>query len=463
MRNKRLLILTLPLLLSLSACSMINGGSNKVSDSIESNESLEESSEPKKDYSAINKEIKGSYNYFKYTTNLTEGSKGYGLTQDRLTSRTMASIGATGFLLGSYPVFVEEGLMKKDDAKAIVDGTFDTILRMQNDSTTSYEGCISHFVNMDNGKRFGESEVSTVDTAILVSGCITASQYFEDEELINKANQIWGNVDYNKYITQKGGKSYISMGVDNPTDANQLSPWDYYAEQWMIYILGAGNPNTNHRITSRYYKNVTRARGEYGGIEHIYSWFGSIFTYQYSQAFFNFKDYNDYKGNNFFDNSVKASQTAYKYCQDLKDRYKTFSESSWGLTACDAPRGYSGDLGALPNGAKLGSQDYLEILGTIAPTGAISSMPFTPEESYRALEYYQSLPDLNSNSFGLRDSFNLDYKGQEWYDADMIGIDKGVAVMQMYNYKNTDFISNLAMNNPYVIEGFLNNEFTPAV
>ena len=101
----------------------------------------------------------------------------------------------------------------------------------------------------------------------------------------------------------------------------------------------------------------------------------------------------------------------------------------------------------------------LNIQGTVAPTAAVSSMPFTPEQSYEALLYYQSNPDICDEKYGLVDSFNLDYLGDVWYDKDFIGIDKGIEVLQLYNYLNTDFVANLAMNNPYVIEGFINNDF----
>lgn len=458
--KQKILLFVVPLLLSISACNNNKESSTDSETDTSSSETI--------DYSPINEEIKRSYNYFKYMTNYTTDSKGYGLTQDRFSNRTSVSMAATGFLLGSYPVFVEEGLLKRDDAKNIVSKTFDTILRMQSDASTSYGGCLAHFVDKSNGKRLGSSEISTIDTAILVSGAITASQYFEDEALIEKANTIWGNVDFTKFAIKKNGKSYISMGVDAPDSANQLSPWDWYAEQLMIYILGAGNPVESHRISSTYYKRLNLPKGSYNNIEHIYSWHGSIFTYQYSHAFFNFKLYNDYQGVNYFDNSVKASQTSYAYSQDLSARFITNSDSSWGLTACDVPATnnngkvittYSGELGANPRGSNPSTTDYDMVYGTIAPTGAISSMPFTPVESMRALKYYQSLPNLNDEMYGLKDSFNLSYKGQEWYDEDYIGIDKGVAVMQMYNYKNPNFICNLAMKNPYVREGFINNEF----
>ena len=411
-----------------------------------------------KDLSPLYKEIEGCYNYFMDTTNFIEGSKGYGLTQDRLTNPSLSSIAATGFLIASYPVFIELKLMDYEIAKNIVNKTFDTILNIQSDNKTSYAGCLSHFVNKYTGERYEKSEISTIDTAILVSGVISAAQYFKGD-LIEKGNLIWSNVDFNKFETSKDGKPYISMGISDLDNPKQLSPWDYYAEQLMIYILGAGNPNQEHRISSKFYKNIAKIKGTYEGISHIYSWFGSLFTYQFSQAFYNFKLYNDENGINYFENSVNASKTNFLYCKSLEKIYKTFTTPSWGLTACDIPKGYSGELGTLPRGFDGGSYDYLLIQGTVAPTAALGSMPFIPNESYEALLYYQSNRYICDEKYGLRDSFNLDYLGEEWYDNDFIGIDKGIEVLQLYNYINTDFISNLSMNNPFVIQGFINNNF----
>ena len=410
------------------------------------------------DLTIFYKEIEGCYKYFMDTTNFIEDSKGYGLTQDRFTNSILSSIAATGFLIASYPVFVELKLIEYEIAKKIVNKTFDTILNIQADNETSYAGCISHFVNKMTGKKIETSEISTIDTAILVSGVISAAQYFKDD-LIKKGNLIWSNVDYNKFETTKDGKPYISMGISELENPKQLCPWDYYAEQLMIYILGAGNPNQKHRISSKFYKSISKVIGSYNGINHIYSWFGSLFTYQFSQAFYNFKLYDDENGINYFDNSVNASKTNYFFCKNLENAYKTFKTSAWGLTACDTPKGYNGELGANPRGFDGDSFEYLLIQGTVAPSAALGSMPFTPNESYEAFKYYISNKDIWDKKYGLIDSFNLDYLGEEWYDKDFIGIDKGIEVLQLYNYIKTDFVSNLAMNNPYVIEGFINNGF----
>ena len=446
---KKLILLLPALLISIVGC---NQGSKEKEPKEPEGETI--------DYTPINQEIKCCYTYFRYSTNLKEDSPGYGLTLDRWSNKSLSSIAATGFLLGSYPVFVEEGLMSKEEAGSIVDKTLDTVLRIQADEESAYGGCLAHFVNMSTGKRYDDSsEISTIDTAILVSGAITASEYFTETK--EKANTLWSNVDFNQFIIKSGGKSYIAMTINSLEDPTPKQAWDYYAEQLMIYILGVGNPNENHRISDLFYKNINKVTGTYGGISHIQSWHGSLFTYQYSQAFFNFRNYYDSKGRNYFQNSVKASQTAYKYCVDNKDKFKTFSEQSWGLTACDTPLKYSGLLGTPPRGANVTEypSTYKHIEGTVAPTAALGSMPFTPKESMRALKYYQSLERLNDEDFGLRDAFNLDFNGNQWWCGDYIGIDKFVEVLQLYNYKNTDFVCNLAMNNPHVIEGFTNNGF----
>lgn len=109
-----------------------------------------------KDLTPLYQELKACFNYFMDTTNFIEDSKGYGLTRNRFTDRSLSSIAATGFLIASYPVLVELKYMEYDITKNIVNKTFDTILNIQSDNTTSYAGCISHFVDKMTGKRYGK-------------------------------------------------------------------------------------------------------------------------------------------------------------------------------------------------------------------------------------------------------------------------------------------------------------------
>ena len=251
------------------------------------------------DMTPVTTEIKRTFNYFIRTTNLNEDSDGFGLVQDRFTISDMCSMASTGFGLAAYPIYVEEGLMDKNEAQSIVSKSLDTFIRMQSDPTTSYAGCISHFVNKQTAKRWGQVEISTIDTAILVSGAIVAGEYFKGE-VKEKAQLLWGNVDFNKFKVTVNGKEHISMGVTDPqaTPLQQISSWSGYAEHLMIYLLGAGNPVKARRFGPEIYANMTKTVGSYGENEFIYSWFGSLFTYQFSHAFFNFNLYKDNEGTN---------------------------------------------------------------------------------------------------------------------------------------------------------------------
>ena len=115
----------------------------------------------------------------------------------------------------------------------------------------------------------------------------------------------------------------------------------------------------------------------------------------------NFKLFKDENGINYYENNVNASKISYVYCKDLSKDYKTFNSPSQGLRECDIPKGYSGELGTKQRGFNPTSTDYLFIQGTVASTAAISSMPFTPEESYKALKYYQSNKNINDDKYGL--------------------------------------------------------------
>lgn len=181
---------------------------------------------------------------------------------------------------------------------------------------------------------------------------------------------------------------------------------------WWFIILVAGNPNPEHRISSKFYKTITKVTGSYNENNHIYSWFGSLFTYQFSHAFYNFKLYIDENDINYYTNCANTSKINHAYCKDLQKNYKTFSTPSWGLTACDTPKGYRVELGA-KRGFDGDSSDYLLIQGSDAPNAALESMQFTPDESYAALKYFQSNKEIWHNKYGLVDSFNLDYLRNE--------------------------------------------------
>lgn len=223
--------------------------------------------------------------------------------------------------------------------------------------------------------------------------------------------------------------------------------WNVYAEQLILYILGSGSPTYN--TGKNLYNSFKKPIGDYKEYKNIiHSWFGSLFTYQYSHAWVDFRDTFDDNGIDWFDNSIKATLANRQFCIDNKDKFKTFSDNSWGITASLCPSGYTSEGGALPSSAEIKND------GTIAPYGAISSIVFTPDFSIQALQnYYENYPSL-VGEYGLKSAFNLERK-TPWFSYEYLGIDKGITLTMIENYLDESIWQNF-MKNEYVQKGMNN-------
>lgn len=401
----------------------------------------------KKYESNIQQEMKGCFDFLWNEAQTDKQSDYYGLIQDRTSDKTTASIASVGFGLSALIVGAEEGYVTVDEAQERALGTLKTILRLQQDSTVAWNGFLSHFINLNTGKRVSGSEISSIDTAILVCGALSVGEYFGGE-VEQKALEVYSNVNWKSFEMQKGTKRYFSMAYNVDTQKLSTGCWDWYAEQLMLYVLGAGSPVEKYRTTDESYYDFTRKTGSWGGENFIYSYFGSIFTYQFSHAWIHFCGIEDENGTNWWQNSVDASLAAYQFCMDNAETSKTFAEGGWGLTACDTHLGYSGKLGAQPRGWNSDS-DYLKIQGTVAPCGAIGSVVFTPKQSLEALKLYQTEYRFLNGKYGLTDAYNLDVNE---YQTDYIGIDKGISLLMLSNFKN-GLIWQYTMQSDYVKNG----------
>lgn len=385
----------------------------------------------------IIKELKKSYNFFINEINTDNKSCGYGLIRDKtILANNIASIASVGYGLAALIIGIEHNWIKYKEAYDRANKTLDTFLK----SVEGKNGFYYHFVDMHNGKREWNCEISIIDTAIFICGAITAGEYFggtvkqKAEELYKKINWEWyRNKDTN----------YFYMGYT--PEKGFWGHWDMYAEQLMLYILGVASPT--FPINKNMYYEFQRRKANYKEIEEIvYTYCGALFTYQFSHAWIDFKNLKDAKGTNWFDNSVKATKANRQYCIDNANKFKTYGENSWGLTACLGPKGYCG-YGAEPCEANL----EVENDGTITPCGAIGSIVFTPEESIKAMEYYyNNFPKL-WGKYGFKDGYNLE-KGRPWFAKEYIGIDKGIEILMIENYLS-GLIWKYFMNNQYVQKG----------
>lgn len=231
--------------------------------------------------------------------------------------------------------------------------------------------------------------------------------------------------------------------------------WDMYAEQLMLYVLGAGSPT--FPINKTMYDDIRKEKESYEGIEDIvYTYCGTLFTYQFSHAWIDFRNKVDEEGISWFDNSIKATIANREYCIKNSKKFKTFGENSWGLTACVGPKGYSGGYGAKPSLANLDKEND----GTISPCGSAGSIVFTPELSIKALEnFYNNYPKLWCK-YGFKDAYNLE--NGEWYSKEVIGIDKGISMLMIENYLTGTiweyFMKNENIQKGLNILGIKNNE-----
>ncbi len=380
-------------------------------------------------------EMRGSFDFFWEQANSTPGSPGYGLIRDRYPgSEGIASMASVGFGLTAYLVGIEKGYITYEQAYERVDKTLDTLLSMDR-----VEGFYYHFVSMSTGKRAWDSELSNIDTAILMMGVLSVGEYFGGD-IAEKAMQIYREVNWPWFIDPNRNMFFMAYTPEKGFAGH----WDFYAEQLMLYVLAAGS-DTYPMDPSTYYA-FTRHYARYGeGQPFIHSWFGSIFTYQFSHAWIDFREYTDKEGVNWFDNSVEASLAHFNFAVNMQNKYKTLGPNAWGITASDGPDGYNGLYGAPPSGYD--NRAHV-VDDTIAPAGAIGSIVFLPEQAKAAMLNYYTYEKLQSR-YGFVDAYNLD---RNWFAKDVLGIDKGITLLMLANYEN-NFVYNIMMQNQIIQDG----------
>jgi len=380
-------------------------------------------------------EEKGCFDFFWHEANTDSSSPGYGLVRDKTdkNAKMISSIASVGFGLTAIIIGIERGWITYDQGYERTRGTLYTCLHHADQS----EGFFFHFLHIETAKKYEEAYdcASIIDTAILLNGAITSAEYFGGE-VANLFEAIYARVDWTKYYDKK--RNYFFMGYT--PERGGWGQWDHYAEQLMQYILGVASPT--HPVPPSIYEGFDRSLGKYAGFEFRNSPAGQIFTHQFSHAWFDFRKYVDHAGIDWYENSVIATKAQKQYCIDNPQNFKSFSENSWGLTACEGPNGYCG-YGSAPFHPNC---NPLINDGTVSPCAAIGSLIFAPEDVLPAMEYfYYEVPELWSQ-YGFLDSYNKD---QDWVCDIVIGIDKGISLLMIENYRS-GLIYDLYMKNKYI-------------
>jgi len=364
-----------------------------------------------------------------------------GLIKDRCNVREKdtslgASIASSGFGLTAICIADQRGYVSHSDARLRVIQTLSYLWH----KLPTHRGFFYHFANINTGERMWDSEVSSVDTALLLCGILTCREHFKDSTISELAHAIFDRVDWT-WLSED--TSLLPHGW-TPEFGFLPYKWDFYSELMMMYLLGMGSQS--HPLHREAWFAWKRTVFEYDGLRYIGS-FAPLFVHQYSQAWFDFRGKRD-RYADYFENSVIATDVHRRFCLELSEQFPDYSNALWGITASDSEKGYV-VWGGPP---AMGPID-----GTVVPAAAGGSLPFLPAATMRVMHTIREHYPNAWCRYGFVDAFN---PLTGWYDSDVIGIDTGI-IMIMAENARSGFVWETFMKNPEAQRGMEAAGFKP--
>lgn len=397
-----------------------------------------------------------------------------GMVFDR-SSITVISVGGVGFQLSALPIGVERGWITRaqGEERAI------RILRsLRAEPSNRKQGLYYHYLDPGGARPSSasyERVVSTIDSALLLAGALTAGSYFggATSEI---SEEMWREVDWRFFVpadeavAKASERGYVSLGwkpsnPNDPTGAGELLPYywvDSGDEHRLVTFLGVCAPEESKRLPPEMYYRLRRALGSDEGNEPFvwFPWSGALFTAFFAHCWIDYTAYGPDDPSRFgldcrprvdwWENSRRIVAMHRHRALANPEGLPTFGTNAWGLTACDAVSGYLvpgifPKLLAMPGcependfSAHQPQDHYGD--GTIAPYGAGCAIVFEPAASMAALKYYRSLTsaaggplvwrDPGTGGYGFQDSFNL---GTGWVAPDCVAIDQGPLILSIEN------------------------------
>jgi hypothetical protein len=404
-----------------------------------------------------------TFHFFERRSNLDNG-----LIADKTQPGSPASIAAVGLGLSAYVAGVERGLMPRETAVARTLAALRFFARSVQSAApdaSGYKGFYYHFLDMETGRRAWSSELSTIDTALLMAGVLTAGCYFrgaraEEEEIRDLADTLYRRVDWAWACTSSG-----TIGHGWTPEAGPLPyAWDRaYSEALLLYVLALGSPT--FPIPADGYRRWTSTfelKTAYG-IEYIYA--GPLFIHQLSHVWLDFRtirdDQNCAGGFDYFENSRRATLVHREYGIANPHGFKHYSKNGWGLTASDGPGPHVRTVdgvrrtffGYLARGAPFGPDD-----GTISPWAVVASLPFAPDVVCSAIHHaIERLGLKSSENAGFDASFNPTFPEKTgnpngWVSPWKFGLNQGPIVLMIENHLSGR-IWKLFQGSLYVVRG----------
>lgn len=376
-----------------------------------------------------------------------------GLARERSNGNTeTVTTGGSGFGIMSIPVAVNRSFITRAQGLA----RMQTIVAFLKNKAQKFHGVFPHWLNGTDGTVIPFSQkddgADLVETSFLMAGLLTARQYFDGADAAETTlradiNTLWNAVEWNWF--RQGGQNvlYWHWSPKYNWEMNlKIQGWN---EALITYILAA-SANTDSIPAAVYHTGFTRSGAMINGASY---WNyplplgpatgGPLFLAHYSFLGINPNGLSDAYAN-YQTQVVNHTKINYTYCVSNPKTYYGYSNACWGLTASDIPNGYAASH---PNND----------IGVISPTAALSSFPYTPEESMRALKFfYYTLGDKLFRNYGFTDAFSLQ---NLWYADSFLAIDQGPQIIMIENYRS-QLVWNLLTGCPEIKRGMKQLGFT---
>ncbi len=389
----------------------------------------------------------------------------WGIVKDRAANWAPASIAATGFGIPSFAIGVERKWITREQAAEITLNMlrfFAKSVQSADTNATGYKGFYYHFLKMNSGTREWKCELSSIDTGILMMGILFARNYYNLEntteaEIRSLAATLLGRMDWSFMQLPASGKHpYCISMAWSPENGLLNHGWSGYNEGLFLYVLAAGTGMKDVVRSYDSWLSTYEWQTPYKGLSHVA--FPPLFGHQFSQAFIDYRGladkYMKEKRIDYFENSRRATYVQREYAIENPKGWVGYDSLCWGITACDGPgdkynfgdKKFEGYAGRGTSG-----RDYtIAEDGTIAPYGAMSSLPFAPEIVLPTMKSINARYGKELwGKYGYYDSFNPTAK---WVNNDWIGIDEGPMLMMIENFR-TGLVWEYVMKDPIIQTG----------
>jgi len=330
----------------------------------------------------------------------------------------IGSIASVGFGLSGLCIAAERGWQPRPAAVARAQAT----LRWFAEQMPHERGWFYHFVSPQTGAREWKSELSSIDTALLLAGVITVRGCFADApDVVRYADVIFRRVDFRWMLA--GSPTLLAHGW-RPESGFLEARWNRYCELMILYLLGIASPT--HGIPAESWRAWSRPTMTFERFTYV-SWSDPLFVHQYSHAWIDFRGRRERweGGVDWFENSVVATRAHKAFMLSLAPEFPGYADHVWGVTASDSRKGYIAWGGPPRNPA---------IDGTVVPAAAGGSLMFAPDITVPALKtMHQRFGDRIYGRYGFADAF---HPTDDWVNPDVIGIDLGITLLSAENLRS---------------------------